>query len=287
MDFFSPLRYPGGKGKVATFIHQVYKENSLYDGVYVEPYAGGASVALSLLYNEYVRKIIINDKDRSLYAFWHSVLNDTDNLCKLIHDTDISVNSWDIQRQVQRQKNDVSLLELGFSTFFLNRCNRSGIILAGIIGGRSQEGNWKIDARFNKKKLIDRIIRVANYRSRIELHNQDAITLINDLKPVLSTNALFYLDPPYYIKGKELYMNHYGLQDHIEIGKCINEISAQKWIVSYDNVQTIRNLYIGYKQLYYHLNYTAGNRSQGKEVIIFSDNLYIPGDCKLKLTNYA
>src|ERR1700761_8793554 len=131
MDFFSPLRYPGGKGKVAKFFQQIFKENNLYDGIYVEPYAGGASVALSLLINEYVRKIIINDKDRSLFAFWHSVLNDTENLCRIINDTEVNVSNWDIQRKIQLNKNDVDLIELGFSTFFMNRSNRSGILLAG------------------------------------------------------------------------------------------------------------------------------------------------------------
>lgn len=69
MDYCSPLRYPGGKGKVADYFKQIFRDNSLYDGVYVEPYAGGASVALSLLFNEYVSKIIINDIDRSIFAF--------------------------------------------------------------------------------------------------------------------------------------------------------------------------------------------------------------------------
>jgi DNA adenine methylase len=282
MDFFSPLRYPGGKGKVSKFFHQVFKDNDLCDGIYVEPYAGGASVALSLLFHEYARKIIINDKDRSLYAFWNCVLNDTDNLCRLIRDTEVNVANWEVQKNIQRNKKDVSLLELGFSTFFLNRCNRSGIILAGIIGGRNQQGNWKIDARFNKDNLINRINRIANYSTRIELYNEDAVSLCSRLSHELPDKALFYLDPPYYVKGKELYMNHYNLNDHIEIATQVNEIERQKWVVSYDNVEAIRNLYIGYRQVYYHLNYSAGNRGLGNEVIIFSDNTNMPNEDILK-----
>ena len=154
MNFYSPLRYPGGKGKVADYFKQIFRENFLYDGIYVEPYAGGASVALSLLFNEYASKIIINDIDRSIFSFWHSVLNNTDELCKLIFDTPVTVDNWEIQRHVQKNKHQQNLLEVGFSTFYLNRTNRSGIISAGIIGGRQQTGEWKIDARFNKKNLI-------------------------------------------------------------------------------------------------------------------------------------
>ena len=90
MNFYSPLRYPGGKGKLTDFFHAIIEENNLSDGYYVEPYAGGASVALSLLFNEYVSKIIINDFDRSIYAFWFSVLNETRKLCELILKTKVN-----------------------------------------------------------------------------------------------------------------------------------------------------------------------------------------------------
>ena len=66
MRILSPLRYPGGKSRITDFVKQIIKDNNLLDGVYVEPYAGGAAVALSLLMDEYVSSIIINDKDLSL-----------------------------------------------------------------------------------------------------------------------------------------------------------------------------------------------------------------------------
>lgn len=132
MKVLSPLRYPGGKAKIADFIKQVVKDNDLLDGVYVEPYAGGAAVALSLLMDEYVSRIIINDKDRSIYAFWHSVLYDTDHLCQLIEETPVNMETWRIQRELQSPENKetVNLLILGFSTFFMNRTNRSGISIS-------------------------------------------------------------------------------------------------------------------------------------------------------------
>jgi DNA adenine methylase len=150
MDFYSPLRYPGGKGKIANYFKRIFKDNLLYDGIYVEPYGGGCSVALALLYNEYASKVIINDLDRSIFAFWHSVLEETDELCKLIYDTPVTIENWEIQKQIQKNKEQHDLLDVGFSTFFVNRTNRSGIISAGVIGGRKQEGKWKLDARYNR-----------------------------------------------------------------------------------------------------------------------------------------
>jgi len=276
MNFYSPLRYPGGKGKVADYFKQVFKENLLYDGVYVEPYAGGASVGLSLLFNEYASKIIINDIDRSIFSFWHSVLNKTDELCKLIHDTPVTVENWEIQKQIQKTKQLQGLLKVGFSTFYLNRTNRSGILNAGIIGGRQQAGEWKIDARYNKKELINRIERIAQYKDKIELHNSDAVELVKSLRKTLPQKSLFYFDPPYYVKGKDLYLNYYEGNDHQDIATEISKVSNQKWIITYDDVTPIRKLYSDYRKKPFKLFYSAGSSNkEGKEIMIFSDNIYI------------
>lgn len=275
MEYYSPLRYPGGKGKVADYFKLVFKENDLGGGVYVEPYAGGASVALSLLFNDYASRVIINDVDKSIYAFWFSVLNNTTKLCKLISDTKVDVDTWDEQKAIQRRKDKHSLLRLGFSTFFLNRTNRSGILNAGIIGGRSQNGDWKMDARYNKKELINRIERIAKHKDKIELHNSDAVELISGLKGELPTKSLIYFDPPYYIKGKELYLNYYDHEDHQEIANEIYTLENQNWIVTYDSVDPIKRLYVGYRQINFLLNYSVAQASKGKEVMIFSPGLSI------------
>ncbi len=276
MDFYSPLRYPGGKGKIANYIKLVFEKNLLLDGYYVEPYAGGASVALSLLINEYVSKIIINDFDRAIYAFWHSVIFQTDDLCSLILNTDVTIENWLHQKEVQKDKENIPLIELGFSTFFLNRTNRSGIIKAGVIGGNQQNGNYKIDARYNKTELIKRIKRIAYYRDRILLYNLDAIELINNISNYLPEKTLIYFDPPYYNKGKELYVNHYKHEDHLLVSQMINGITKHKWIVSYDNTNEIKELYNSKRNIEYNLKYSAVNSTEGSEVMIFHDELYFP-----------
>ena len=276
MEFLSPLRYPGGKAKVADFVRCLIEKNALLDGTYVEPYVGGGSVALSLLFNEYVKDIYINDKDIAIYAFWHSVLHEPEALCKLIKDTPVTVETWFKLRDYQDKTDNVDLLHLGFSTFFLNRTNRSGILKAGVIGGYEQTGNYKIDARFNKEDLIKRIERIADYSDRIHLTNEDAVTLVQRLKKELPYNTLFYLDRPYYIKGKGVYLNYYNDNDHQNIANSISDFREHKWIISYDNVDFIANLYSRFRQKTFELNYSASNSGKGKEIMIFSDNLVIP-----------
>ncbi|MDP1803137.1 MAG: DNA adenine methylase [Bacteroidota bacterium] len=279
MEHYSPLRYPGGKGKIANFIKSIFEKNLLNDGCYVEPYAGGASVALSLLFGEYASQIIINDFDKAIFSFWHSVLNKPDELCKLINDTPVTVDEWRHQKEIQKRKK-ISYLELGFSTFFLNRTNRSGIIKAGVIGGNDQKGNYKIDARFNKKELISRIERIAKYRDRITLYNLDAIELIKTISKNLPTQTLIYFDPPYYVKGKDLYVNAYKHDDHVLVSKMINGISKHKWLVSYDNAPEIKKMYKTNKKFTYYLNYSAVNSTSGNEVMIYSENLFIPRESR-------
>lgn len=276
MDFVSPLRYPGGKAKVASFVQELIIQNNLLDGTYVEPYVGGGSVALCMLFNECVSDIYINDIDLSIYAFWHSILMDSERFCRLIHDTPVNMAVWKKQRDIQANKLKEDLLTVGFSTFFLNRTNRSGILNAGVIGGNDQTGKYKIDARYNKSDLIRRILRIAEYSDRIHLSNLDALELINDLRLKLSEKTLFYFDPPYYVKGKGLYLNYYNDENHREIATVIKKLNRYKWIISYDNVEFITSLYSDFRQQIFELNYSASNSGKGKEVMVFSNNLIIP-----------
>lgn len=274
--FNSPLRYPGGKNKLSAFIAQICIDNNI-NGHYVEPYSGGASVALFLLFEGFVKRITINDKDRSIYAFWHSVLHKTNKLCELIEKTDITIEEWKKQKEVQKNKQTADLLELGFSTLFLNRTNRSGIINAGAMGGLKQNGNYLIDCRFNKIEIIRRIKRIASRKKDIRLYKKDAIKLIEKIeKEAQDDNIIFYFDPPYFLKGSTLYMNHYKEYDHKKVSDRIQQIKNIKWIVSYDNVEEIQELYKGCDKKEYSFKHTAYNSRVGKEILFFSSSLKQP-----------
>ena len=275
MRYCTPLRYPGGKNKLSNFIQLIFEENDLLDGHYIEPFAGSAAVAFRLLFSEYVSQIHINDISASLFAFWHSVLNNTENLCKLINDTPVNVDQWRKQKYIQEHPDGHSLLEYGFSTFFLNRTNRSGIIGGGVIGGLNQDGPWKIDARFTKPNLLERIEKIARYKKRINLYKSDAANFINQVLPKIDSKSLVYLDPPYYVKGKDLYENYYNHDDHERISKLISRIK-QHWVVSYDYTKEIVNFYQNFRNCVYGINYSAANRYQGAEIMFFSDSLVMP-----------
>jgi DNA adenine methylase len=214
LKHYTPLRYPGGKGKLTPFIKELMKENRLLDGEYAEAYAGGAAIGLELLFHDYVSRIHINDLSRPVHAFWRSVLDHTDGLCKLIRDTPLNLRAWEGQKRVFRNEGEFDDLTLGFATFFLNRTNRSGILNGGVIGGRDQSGPWKIDARFNREELIFRIESIAKIKRRISLTQMDALDFLKAGISEWPAKTLIYLDPPYYEKGRDLYYDYYEHDDH-------------------------------------------------------------------------
>lgn len=273
---YSPLRYPGGKGKLARFMKEVVRSNGLSDGRYVEPYAGGAAVAWELLLTGVVRRVSINDISLPIFAFWHSVLNSTNDLCRKIYDCPLTVDEWDKQKQIFRRPDETDTLSLGFSFYFLNRTNRSGILNGGVIGGRGQTGKWKIDARFNKPDLISRIEKIASLRDRIELTNLDAIKFIEINAKRLENKTLLYIDPPYFDKGRFLYYDAYRPKDHAIVAESVSKLEGLNWVVSYDDVRPIHDLYSASPWLQYTLNYSARNVTRGREVMFFSQNLVVP-----------
>ncbi len=272
--FYSPLRYPGGKTKLAPFIKALFKENPSIMGChYIEPYAGGAGVALSLLLDGYASKITINDFDRSIYAFWHSVVKDSEAFCKKINDTNIDIDTWKLQKEIQNNKADADLFTLGFSTFYLNRTNVSGVIKGGLIGGYHQSGEYKINARFNKPVLIEKIRAIAEHKKKIKVTNKDALDIIG----TAAKDSFVYFDPPYVEKANGLYMNFYTTEDHKNIAKKIIEnTSGFRWLLSYDSNDLIKELYKSCKnrRLSWGLNYGSSNRKGTEDIFLHEDLCY-------------
>lgn len=277
MSTYSPLRYPGGKAKLADFVRFVI-ENKIDREIdtYIEPFAGGAGVALDLLFNNVVENIIINDYDKAIASFWKAAIFDTDRFVERIQEIDITVEEWHRQKNIYTNNRNKYSFDLGFSTFFLNRTNRSGIIAAGPIGGFQQDGNYPIDARFNKQDLIQKIRRISKKRNKIKVYNKDIRSFIKLVIIPNQHNSFVYFDPPYFQKGKELYKNYFLPKDHDEIFVEISQNLTCPWLITYDNVENISTLYRQYYCKKYDLIYSLANKGKASEIMIFSDQALCP-----------
>ncbi|MEZ5999416.1 DNA adenine methylase [Hyphomonas sp.] len=273
---YSPLRYPGGKGKLARFMRDIVRLNGLSDGHYIEPFAGGAAIAWELLLTGVVKRVTINDISRPVYAFWRCVVDETEHLNKRIQDTDVSLSTWDRCKSTFSDADNQDDIDVAFAFFFLNRTNRSGILNAGVIGGRDQTGKWKIDARYNKAELIQRISKIAAYGSKITVCQEDAVEFISSRADTFSDKTLVYVDPPYYEKGRHLYYDYYRSDDHADIAKAVQALNKTRWIVSYDDVRPIHDLYEPSSWMQYTINYSARNKLRGREAMFFSAGLEVP-----------
>lgn len=268
--FYSPLRYPGGKSCIFDFVSKLFYENDLIGISYAEPYAGGAGLALRLLFEGYVNQIYINDYDLAIFSFWKTVMDQPDEFCDWIKSVDVSIDNWHRYREIQRSKESATTFDLAQSTFFLNRTNVSGVIKGGVIGGLLQQGKYKIDARFKKEELITRIKNIGQLKDKIHVSNLDGIAFLKKIDK-MKERAFVYLDPPYFQKGSELYMNFFNTQDHYKLSQEVQKLQSN-WMISYDNHEFILNLYSSMRRVIYQLSQSTSNRT-GDEVLIFPDKI--------------
>lgn len=277
----SPLRYPGGKTQLSPFVVDLVRSNEIYGGVYAEPFAGGAGIAWRLLLNGDMTEVWLNDIDPVLFAFWDTVINRPDSLCELILRKEVTIEEWHKQRIILSSAQSSSL-ELAYAALFLNRTNRSGILKAGVIGGKNQSGNYKLDCRFNKDDLIHKIQRIHVYRDVIKFNRLDAEECLRKWNKELPSRALVNIDPPYFTQGRDLYLSFYQPEDHARLAKLVRSLKI-KWMLTYDDAPEIEKLYSGLPLYRKNLVYYAQVKRRASELLVLSPNLSLPNSMKLDL----
>ena len=137
------------------------------------------------------------------------------------------------------------------------------------MGGKNQDGKYKLDCRYNKQKLIEQIEKISSLKRRVTLTQEDARVFLSQNISSIEEKCLINIDPPYYVKGKGLYQNFFEYDDHFELSNVIRTLD-RPWIVTYDNAPEIIDIYRDMKPSSFDLTYTAQEKKQGSEVIIYS-----------------
>lgn len=275
MKMASPLRYPGGKASMTSLLNGIRTLNGLGSRAVAEPFAGGAGASLSLLFREDTYEIHINDADPAIYDFWWTLVNRPKPFLAKLRSTPVNMAEWRRQRDTYRRTSGVSRLRRGFAAFYLNRCNRSGIIMnGGPIGGVKQSGEWKLGARFNRQELLRRCSKVAEYGQRIQVSQDDALDFIANHDP---SGTFYFIDPPYYEKGETLYLNRLDHHYHEALSKHLRAMKDAAWVLTYDDCPEIRTMYSRWANVRsLSLRYSASERRRGREVLITPKWMRLP-----------
>ena len=264
---YTPLRYPGGKSALADFVWHTIELNGFTEIPYCEPFAGGAGVAMNLLLQGKVKSVILNDLDTGIYSIWYAIFNDTEWLIEAISNADVTLVVREQQKKVYNELKDSYgySRDLAFATFFLNRVNYSGILTGGPIGGLEQKGKYKLDCRFNKQSLIDKIKEIAKYRDNVQLFHMDAIELLKN-----QSNIFVFADPPYWQAGDMLYE---ASVEHSKLAKVLCESKDIHWIATYDNNINVANVYeeYGAHSKLFELQYSASRKRKELECMFYQD----------------
>lgn len=289
MNVLSPLRYPGGKAGLAPFLTDVLDLNGLRGVDYFEPYAGGAGAALRLLADDVVGTISINDADIRIFAFWNTVLNEPQWFIDKIFEAKLDLAEWHVHRAICARPEGKDLRDVGFAAFYMNRCNRSGVVNAGPIGGYEQKGEWRLDVRFSKPALVERVSAISKLRDRIFVNNLDAVEFLKEKLPKGNgrKNALVYLDPPYVVKGQRLYMNAYEPGDHGAIAKYICAQKLLPWVMSYDDADLVRKLYSSEQIALLPINYSLQEKRSANELVIAPHRIRLPRSLRIGAKRFA
>ena len=272
-QYDSPLRYPGGKSSLSAFLGQAIERAEIEGVTYVEPFAGGAGAAITLLLQERVDRVVINDLDPAVYSFWRAVTEEGPRFTTNVRTVPLTLDEWRAQKQIYAAGRGVGeySFDLGFSFFYLNRTNRSGVLNAGVIGGQQQSGRYKIDARFNRERLATRIQSISNLRDKIIVSSRDGRAIIEEY--ATSPNAFLYVDPPYVQMGGSLYLNSFTEADHTFLAMCLNRNASANWVLTYDDTKLIRDLYQDRYQETFSLIYSARNMGVATELMVLSDRM--------------
>ena len=284
MRYQSPLRYPGGKASFAGLLEDILDLNDLRGASYYEPFAGGAGAALELLHRGAVKSVYLNDLDARVFAFWRAAINQTNQMIDRIMSVPLNIEEWTKQRLICLSPSKHAQIEVGFAAFYLNRCNRSGVLTgAGPIGGLSQSGKWRLDVRFYRAELAARLAAIGRNRDRIFVSRLDAIDFLTAILPKGGDrkSSFVYLDPPYVVKGQRLYLNAYDASDHARLARYVCKQQTLPWLMSYDDTPMIRQLYATKALSSLRIDYKLQSKRSADELVIAPNSLIIPTMCRI------
>jgi DNA adenine methylase len=281
--YASPLRYPGGKARMAPWLTETFESLQwpMDVEIWLEPFGGGAGAALTALTTGKVPEAWIVEANPALAAFWTTVMNDGPALASRVERIEPTLTLFQESRHnvaAALTGECIDPFNLGLAAFILNRCSRSGMILpsVGPIGGKAQAGQHTIGARFNAAALADRIRAVHALGDRFKVFAGDGIRFLEDLPDSGVQDEVFcFVDPPYIGVGNDLYAVGMDGDLHQRLARALNRLTAP-WLLTYDAHSRIPVLYPDSEVIEFDIPHTAGSSRVGTEYLVLGPGMRLP-----------
>jgi DNA adenine methylase len=273
----SPLRYPGSKVRITELIAGLLERNLLVGSHLYEPFAGGSAVSLALLGNGFVPSATWIERDPMIFAFWKMVKERPEALIERMMSGKVTLAAWRrmLPMRAIERPTKANLADLGYAGLFFNRTCFSGIIGAGPIGGLTQNSTYKINCRFNKKELAAMIRECSGIMKKVEIAFGDGVAFLQKECLKMPSHSVVYIDPPYVLNGHKLYRYHFKKSQHEALADAVNDLRVP-WLMSYDNHDLIRDLYVGEQAKFVKTYQSLQGSRFVKEILLLSDDFMLP-----------
>lgn len=230
----SPFRYPGGKTWLVPYVRQWLKSSEYHPFEFAEPFAGGAIVGLSMLFEQLARKLTLVEKDDDVASVWEAILSiQGERFAESIVSFEFSERSV---REVL-SKRPRNLFERAFQTILKNRVQRGGILASGAGFVKQGENGRGMASRWYPRTLGRRITAIHEQRHLIRFIHGDGIEFIREREG--RKEMVLFIDPPYTVAGRRLYTH--SEVNHEELFQVVADTKGD-FLMSYDNAEPVRKL---------------------------------------------
>lgn len=245
----SAFRYPGSKDKIADDVLKWFPPSVLYSfanrslSCYCEPFIGCGAMAVKVLpLLASSTRVVIADKDYGIVCLWKAVRDNPKELSRKLLNFTPSVEAF-ADFKTRDGSRDGDPVDIGFRKFALHQMSFSGLgaMAGGPIGGVAQRSDYAVDCRFRPERHARHIgdqHKLLKRFASVEIIDGD-FSLALDRVP---DDGFAYMDPPYFLKGGELYVNNMTPEDHERLAGIL-ATARYEWALSYDDHERIRKLY--------------------------------------------
>lgn len=282
--YLSPLRYPGGKGRMGPYLADLMASQYglLEVEIWAEPFAGGLGAGLHVLAADVAEEVWFCETNPALAALWRMIRTDLDDLARRIELTNPTIDLFYASREMVKNAATTGGhddQELAVAALILNRCSRSGIVApnVGPIGGKDQAGKYTVKSRFDPAKVAARLRALSPYTQRLRQYDCSGIEFLRGLDGGvgIEEEMLAFVDPPYTDVGNDLYGRGMSVAEHRELAWILNT-SPMRWALTYDATPHIwTDWYPNRAVMEYGISHSAHKQHADTEYLIVSDNLIL------------